>query len=241
MRCPKCHYLSFEPESRCRNCGYEFAFAEEDLLMKSGDEPEGPLTDIPLRPAATEGSKTPITLGPIRPANVRPKEVPQPSASAVGLEDHPSEKDPVAPRREVARRSAPLPPPSAERAATAHVRRPVPMPVRPPEPVVQVARPRPAPVAAIEKSVPPVVASPPAVAPPRPVGKAAPISVELPLFVQRPHTAAQETEAPVVPPAPPPLSVRRRTPDAARIQATYQRETAPAPSPAVAVSPVPNP
>src|SRR5207247_9105881 len=72
-----------------------------------------------------------------------------------------------------------------------------------------------------------------AVGPHRPVGKAAPISVELPLFVQRPHTAAQETEAPVVPPAPPPLSVRRRTPDAARIQATYQRETAPAPSPAV--------
>lgn len=28
MRCPKCHYLSFEPEPRCRNCGYDPALSE---------------------------------------------------------------------------------------------------------------------------------------------------------------------------------------------------------------------
>src|SRR5262249_54601596 len=140
MRCPKCHYLSFEPESRCRNCGYEFAFAEEDLLMKSDAEPEGPLTDIPLRPAA-EPSKTPITLGPIRPANVRPKEVAQPAASAVGLEDRPVDPQQAALRREVARRPAPAPKPIPV-PPPAPAPRPVPMPV--------VA----APVAPIEKPVP---------------------------------------------------------------------------------------
>jgi uncharacterized RDD family membrane protein YckC len=28
MKCPKCHYVSFEPEPRCRNCGYGFALVE---------------------------------------------------------------------------------------------------------------------------------------------------------------------------------------------------------------------
>ena len=23
MRCPKCHYLSFDPDPRCKNCGYD--------------------------------------------------------------------------------------------------------------------------------------------------------------------------------------------------------------------------
>lgn len=27
MRCPKCHYISFESADRCRNCGYEFSLA----------------------------------------------------------------------------------------------------------------------------------------------------------------------------------------------------------------------
>ena len=33
MKCPKCHYLSFEPEARCRNCGYDLALADADLAM----------------------------------------------------------------------------------------------------------------------------------------------------------------------------------------------------------------
>jgi uncharacterized RDD family membrane protein YckC len=32
MRCPKCHYLGFEPEPRCKNCGYDFSFAESQTM-----------------------------------------------------------------------------------------------------------------------------------------------------------------------------------------------------------------
>ena len=37
MKCPKCHYLSFEPEPRCRNCGYDLSLsppADLDLQIK---------------------------------------------------------------------------------------------------------------------------------------------------------------------------------------------------------------
>jgi len=52
MRCPKCHYISFDDSSRCRNCGYEFSLAVEvpklDLPIQTGDEPVGPLSDLTL-------------------------------------------------------------------------------------------------------------------------------------------------------------------------------------------------
>jgi uncharacterized RDD family membrane protein YckC len=32
MKCPKCHYLSFEPEPRCRHCGHDFSVVEPDLF-----------------------------------------------------------------------------------------------------------------------------------------------------------------------------------------------------------------
>jgi uncharacterized RDD family membrane protein YckC len=41
MRCPKCHYISFEPEPRCRNCGYGFSLGD------SGG-PATPAADDPL-------------------------------------------------------------------------------------------------------------------------------------------------------------------------------------------------
>jgi uncharacterized RDD family membrane protein YckC len=54
MKCPKCHYLSFEPEPRCRNCGYDLELAADDLPITLGrdgrDEREGPLADLALRP-----------------------------------------------------------------------------------------------------------------------------------------------------------------------------------------------
>ena len=31
MRCPKCQYLGFEPSPRCKHCGYDFSFGNEDL------------------------------------------------------------------------------------------------------------------------------------------------------------------------------------------------------------------
>ena len=34
MRCPKCRYLSFEPEPRCKNCGYDLAFGPDEVEVK---------------------------------------------------------------------------------------------------------------------------------------------------------------------------------------------------------------
>jgi uncharacterized RDD family membrane protein YckC len=55
MRCPKCQYISFDSGDRCRNCGYQFSLAASDseappidLPIQTGDEPEGPLTDLSL-------------------------------------------------------------------------------------------------------------------------------------------------------------------------------------------------
>ena len=36
MRCTKCHYLSFEPEPRCKNCGHDLSLEEADRLEESG-------------------------------------------------------------------------------------------------------------------------------------------------------------------------------------------------------------
>jgi uncharacterized RDD family membrane protein YckC len=52
MRCPKCHYISFDSSGRCRNCGYEFSLSVEseavDLPIQTGDEALGPLVDLTL-------------------------------------------------------------------------------------------------------------------------------------------------------------------------------------------------
>jgi uncharacterized RDD family membrane protein YckC len=52
MRCPKCHYISFDSTDRCRNCGYEFALTADapvlDLAIQTGDEAVGPLADFPI-------------------------------------------------------------------------------------------------------------------------------------------------------------------------------------------------
>lgn len=76
MRCPKCHYLSFEPEPRCRNCGFDLATQDADPVIKNTDD-EGPLVDLDLRrPAA--GDEKPASLGQMRPA--RDVEKPRPPA-----------------------------------------------------------------------------------------------------------------------------------------------------------------
>lgn len=53
MKCPKCHYLSFEASDRCRNCGYDFSLAvaaDADLPLQGGDDeqPLGPMADLAL-------------------------------------------------------------------------------------------------------------------------------------------------------------------------------------------------
>jgi uncharacterized RDD family membrane protein YckC len=52
MKCPKCKYISFDSQNRCRNCGYEFALTADidaiDLPIQTGDEAIGPLGDLAL-------------------------------------------------------------------------------------------------------------------------------------------------------------------------------------------------
>jgi uncharacterized RDD family membrane protein YckC len=51
VKCPKCHYLSFEPELRCRHCGYDFSLAEPDLIIAPAEPRVAPRADLQLRPA----------------------------------------------------------------------------------------------------------------------------------------------------------------------------------------------
>ena len=62
MRCPKCHYLSFDPEPRCRNCGYDLEVADADLALHAADPAdEDDVPDLTLheRPNA---DAAPVTL-----------------------------------------------------------------------------------------------------------------------------------------------------------------------------------
>ena len=72
MKCPKCHYLSFEPEPRCRNCGYDLELpdledpaAGTDLVIKDRN-PEGPLADLDLR--RPQADDKPGSIGAMRAA-----------------------------------------------------------------------------------------------------------------------------------------------------------------------------
>jgi uncharacterized RDD family membrane protein YckC len=67
MRCPKCHYLSFDPDPRCKNCGYDLDVdvetdetdsADLDLRMVPVATAETP--DFPLR--SVQAPPRPVTL-----------------------------------------------------------------------------------------------------------------------------------------------------------------------------------
>src|SRR5262245_55455746 len=49
MKCPKCHYLSFEPEPRCKNCGYDLALRPDDAVSQPLDRGAGALADFRFR------------------------------------------------------------------------------------------------------------------------------------------------------------------------------------------------
>lgn len=59
MKCPKCHYLSFDASDRCRNCGYDFSLsvsrsADADVTMDVADESVQPL-DLTLSDHRIDG------------------------------------------------------------------------------------------------------------------------------------------------------------------------------------------
>jgi len=67
MRCPKCHYLSFEPEPRCRNCGHAL-----DLSGPLDVAIPGLITDEPVAaPAIVEAAAPPrassVAAEPVKP------------------------------------------------------------------------------------------------------------------------------------------------------------------------------
>ena len=65
MRCPKCHYLSFEPEPRCKNCGYDLAFGPDDLNTEApaADQDEGAASLTILPPPPPTPAYIPPALG----------------------------------------------------------------------------------------------------------------------------------------------------------------------------------
>ena len=61
MKCPKCHYIGFRTEERCKNCGYDFSLAvdlptAQDLPLRGERDVSGPLADFTLD-HLSEGSK----------------------------------------------------------------------------------------------------------------------------------------------------------------------------------------
>jgi uncharacterized RDD family membrane protein YckC len=196
MRCPKCHYLSFEPEPRCRNCGYGLGL--DDPAPGTAEEP---VADLPLRPlegadgdpAAT--TSLTHTISTVSPSDLEAPEVPMRLRGPFDA--------PVAA------------PPASGLAAPPPVSTAPSLPVPPPRPVATAAAsPPPAAKTAASRPAPPPQAAGRAASPPPP-------TTELPLFVTRStttpdaETAEEESEPLVAVPAEPrpPLAVRRPAAD----------------------------
>ena len=69
MRCPKCRYIGFEEQDRCRNCGYDFSLSRPmepiDLPIRAGDTPTT-MADLRLsvqRRRSAAAALTPPPLG----------------------------------------------------------------------------------------------------------------------------------------------------------------------------------
>lgn len=93
MRCPKCHYISFDGGQRCRNCGYDFSLSVDvtasapDLPISTPNTPEGPLADFALETARPVAPRAPDTASDLplfsravsdRPRVATPSFVPRP-------------------------------------------------------------------------------------------------------------------------------------------------------------------
>ncbi len=138
MRCTKCHYLSFEPEPRCRNCGHDLSIDELTLPLDVMAEDESPATrDIlgdldlhmdaasasaasaaPVRRATAVATMTPPALPkppkPVRTAvSVTARIVPAPEAPVTTelplfMRELPAEPEPPVPSAAPASRLAPI-------------------------------------------------------------------------------------------------------------------------------------
>jgi uncharacterized RDD family membrane protein YckC len=189
MKCPKCHYLSFDPEPRCRNCGYTLALDDADLTIERAEEDAAAAPDLMFRPE----SDPPALLEEITPADMPPaaeSKAPRRrrrTPAARGPFDGPDMTDPLI---DIA--------PVMEETASADVEDAAPtfVPLEIPEPALS-------PLALVERPDPPVRPAPepaplPADAMLRPKAPVAPPTAELPLFVK---PMAQGEPAPRIEPA----------------------------------------
>jgi uncharacterized RDD family membrane protein YckC len=123
VKCPKCGYIGFEAVDRCRNCGYEFALAvsaphRDELEMRSGNDPIGPLADLSLRAAPPSRRRAPggteLDLDRIIGAPESSADLPLFKADTPDmLETAPLISAPAAPRKPLAVRRVTMPPPRA--------------------------------------------------------------------------------------------------------------------------------
>jgi uncharacterized RDD family membrane protein YckC len=89
MRCTKCHYLSFEPEPRCKNCGHDLSM---DDLLGDFDLDLGPNRDVEDPPAFSDdvsfsrSVETSVATMTPPPATVAAIAKPQPAAPILTAE-----------------------------------------------------------------------------------------------------------------------------------------------------------
>jgi uncharacterized RDD family membrane protein YckC len=88
MRCPKCHYISFDSGDRCRNCGYDFSLAvdvrEAEVALQ--EDVEGPLEDFDLNHLDEPGARGPAPPGPRPGAETSASAPTRPATGTAGLE-----------------------------------------------------------------------------------------------------------------------------------------------------------
>ena len=212
MKCPKCHYLSFDPEPRCKNCGFDLEVIDPELELRH-ESPAAVVPELTLREQGRASAAT-VTLElapPPRPAARVPRvaakrpAVVDPVVDFEPLDDFqvPDESEPV----HQLRTDAEFEPTSAAEAPIGWTPAPAPEPESPAL----------APIAATAFTEP--------VAPVEPVVPVEPAS-DLPLFVQG-LSAREELPDEASPQLPdrgvaggrPPLGVRRSTQEPARPRA----------------------
>lgn len=115
MRCPKCHYISFDSGERCRNCGYDFSLsageASLDLPIQDGNEPLGPLGELTLAdprvPAPPPARDEPRAAAAAAAGQIRSTATPElPLFGDRRLDDDPPLVIPAIPRQPLAVRRA---------------------------------------------------------------------------------------------------------------------------------------
>ncbi len=168
MRCPKCHYISFDSGDRCRNCGYDFSLTvdvrELDLPIQTGDEPLGPMSDFNLSdldaPTHAPDRQVPHTGDP-EPASAPPGEAaaapahgPQPrrplTSSPLDLPLFTGPGDDDSPL--VTPQAVPRPPLAVRRAAAPVIRPRAHVPDAPSEPVLDLGTPEPRPAPRVSRA-----------------------------------------------------------------------------------------